>query len=107
MSTLKGKIYRVFEEQIVSEKFRKQEFVLETEDKYPHKVIFQLTNDNVALLQIFKGGYTVEVSYNIQGREWVSPQGETKYFNTLVAWKIRKLTSESAPDNNNNDDIPF
>ena len=33
----------------------------------------------------------IEVSFNIRGREWTSPQGEVKYFNTLEAWRIEKM----------------
>ena len=31
------------------------------------------------------------MSINIRGREWVSPQGETKYFNSIQGWRIEKL----------------
>jgi len=36
-------------------------------------------------------GEQVEVSFNLRGREWTSPQGEVKYFNTLDAWRIEKV----------------
>jgi hypothetical protein len=32
----------------------------------------------------------VEVSFNLRGREWTSPQGEVKFFNTIEAWRIEK-----------------
>jgi hypothetical protein len=35
----------------------------------------------------------VEVSFNLRGREWTSPQGEVKYFNSLEAWRIEKMGS--------------
>jgi hypothetical protein len=35
----------------------------------------------------------IEVSFNLRGREWTSPQGEVKYFNTLEAWRIEKVGS--------------
>jgi hypothetical protein len=28
------------------------------------------------------------------GREWVSPQGETKYFNSVQGWRIEKAGAE-------------
>jgi hypothetical protein len=34
----------------------------------------------------------IEVSFNLRGREWTSPQGEIKYFNTLEAWRIEKVS---------------
>ena len=33
----------------------------------------------------------VEVSFNLRGREWTSPDGVVKYFNTLDAWRIEKM----------------
>jgi hypothetical protein len=40
--------------------------------------------DNVSV------GEQIEVSFNLKGREWTSPQGEVKYFNTIEAWRIEK-----------------
>lgn len=46
MSEAKGKIIQIFQEEIVSDKFKKREFVIEeTQGKYPKKVCFQLTNE--------------------------------------------------------------
>ena len=39
----------------------------------------------------FKVGQQVEVFWNLNGKEWTSPAGEVKYFNTLEAWKIEVL----------------
>jgi hypothetical protein len=36
---------------------------------------------------------TIEVSFNIRGREWTSPQGEVKYFNSLDAWRIDRVNA--------------
>jgi hypothetical protein len=36
------------------------------------------------------------VSFNLKGREWVSPKGETKYFNTLQAFKIEAIVGNVA-----------
>lgn len=51
----------------------------------------QLVNDKCSLLDNIYAGTKVNVSYNLKGREWNSPQGETKYFNTIEAWKITKV----------------
>jgi hypothetical protein len=42
------------------------------------------------LLDQFQANDNVEVSFNLRGREWTSPQGEVKYFNTIEAWRIEK-----------------
>jgi hypothetical protein len=76
--------------QQVSDKFKKREFVLtlEANTDYPQHVSFQLTQDKTSLLDLFELGQELTVSYNLRGREWINPQGETKYFNTIEAWKI-------------------
>ena len=51
-----------------------------------HKILsFNLHKDNLQIGQI------VKVHFNLQGREWTSPQGEVKYFNTVVGWKIELI----------------
>jgi hypothetical protein len=76
----------------VSEKFSKREFVLtENTSQYPQDVLFQAVQDRCALLDTINVGEQVEVSFNLRGREWTSPQGEVKYFNSLDAWRIEKV----------------
>ncbi len=60
----------------------------DTESQYPQYVSFQLTQDKCALLDLFECGSMIEVHFNLRGRAWTSPQGETKYFNTLEALRI-------------------
>ena len=43
-------------------------------------------------------GDQVEVSFNLNGREWVNPKGESKFFNTLDVWKISKIGSNAIKD---------
>ena len=40
-------------------------------------------------------GEAVKVSINLRGREWVNPQGETKYFNDIQGWRIEKMQVEA------------
>jgi hypothetical protein len=73
----------------VTEKFAKREFVLtDASSMYPQDIIFQMAKDKLDILDVFGVGQEVEVSFNIKGREWTSPQGEVKYFNTLEAWRV-------------------
>jgi hypothetical protein len=75
----------------VSEKFSKREFVLtDNASMYPQDIMFQLTQDKYNLIDGFNVNETIEVSFNLRGREWTSPQGEVKYFNTIEAWRIEK-----------------
>jgi single-strand DNA-binding protein len=43
------------------------------------------------VINAFKVGNEIEVSFNLRGREWTSPAGEVKYFNTLEAWRLERL----------------
>ena len=76
----------------VSEKFAKREFVVtDASSMYPQDIMFQSTQDKCSLLDNIQVNDQVEVSFNLRGREWTSPQGEVKYFNTLEAWRIDKV----------------
>lgn len=88
-----GKIRVINAEQQVGSSFRKREFVITTEEQYPQHIQLEFTQDKCDLLNNYKVGDSVSVGINIRGREWVNPQGETKYFNTLQAWKIEKQQS--------------
>ena len=81
----------------VSEKFSKREFVVtDTSSMYPQDISFQATQDKCAMLDGIQPNDQVEVSFNIRGREWTSPQGEVKYFNSLEAWRIEKVGEGNA-----------
>ncbi len=76
----------------VSDRFSKREFVVsDTSSQYPQDILFQSTQDKCSLLDQFQVSDQIEVSFNLRGREWTSPQGEIKYFNTLEAWRIEKV----------------
>ena len=88
---LKGKIKLINETQVISNSFSKRDFVITTEhDTYPQDIIFQGVQDKCTILDSYKIGENVEVSFNLKGREWTSPKGEVKYFNTLDCWRIEK-----------------
>ena len=92
MSELKstGTVYKVFETVQVSDSFKKREFVIKTNDKYPQLVKFELTQDNCDQISGFKEGENIVVHFNIRGREWTSPKNEVKYFVSLNAWRLEK-----------------
>jgi single-strand DNA-binding protein len=87
-----GKLRAIFDTKQVSERFTKRELVLElTDGKYPQSVLFQLTGDRCAVLDQFQVGDEVRLEFNLRGREWRSPQGDVKYFNSLDVWRIEGL----------------
>ena len=75
--------------QQVSEKFKKREFVItDNSSQYPQHISFQLVQDKCAIIDQYNVGDEIKVHFNLRGREWTSPQGEIKYFNSLEAWRI-------------------
>jgi hypothetical protein len=96
MFKLTGTVKVINPTQVISEKFSKREFVIETQDQYPQLVMFQATQDKCSLLDNVQPSSQVEVSFNLRGREWTSPAGEVKYFNTLEAWRIEKVGQGNA-----------
>ena len=91
MFKITGTVKVINPTQQVSEKFMKREFVItDSSGMYPQDILFQATQDKCSLMDSVQINDTVEVSFNLRGREWVSPQGETRYFNTLEAWRIEK-----------------
>ena len=98
MFKLTGVIKVISNTNQVSEKFSKREFVItDASSMYPQDIMFQLTQDKCSLLDAFMEGQQVEVSFNLKGREWTSPQGEVKYFNTLEAFRVEQSLGVSAP----------
>ena len=91
-----GKVKVVNPEQQVSASFKKRELVVTTDEQYPQHIMIEFTQDKCDLLSSYKTGEAVKVSINLRGREWVNPQGETKYFNSIQGWRIERLAAESA-----------
>jgi hypothetical protein len=117
-----GRLLEIQETQQVSDNFRKRMFILEHAEnpQYPEYISFELIQDRCDLLDSFQTGQDVEISFNLKGRKWVNPEGATKYFNALQAWRIEAVApgtsqapSETASATNNiaaaneDDDLPF
>jgi len=73
--------------------FLKRELVVTTEEQYPQHILVEFVQDKCDLLDKVQEGNSVKVSINLRGREWVDPQGVTKYFNQIQGWRIEKLES--------------
>lgn len=68
--------------------FRKREVVVTTEEQYPQHILVEFIQDKCDLLNSYQVGQNVTIGINLRGREWVNPQGETKYFNSVQGWRI-------------------
>ena len=89
---IQGRIKTIFAtETVVQNGFQKRDLVITTDGQYPQDIIIQFAQGNCAVLDRFQVGQMVKIHFNLKGREWTSPQGEVKYFNTVVGWKIEVI----------------
>lgn len=89
---VQGKIKMIGETQSFgSSGFRKREVVVTTEEQYPQHLMVEFVQDKTDLLNNYQVGQNVKININLRGREWVNPQGETKYFNSIQGWRIENL----------------
>jgi hypothetical protein len=102
----RGRIHAISEALQVTERFRKREFVLELAEnpRFPQFVQFQLTGDRCESLDGFEVGDEVAVEFSLRGREWTSPKGDTKYFNSLDVWQLER--SDGARDRDDEPPLP-
>ena len=108
MSEVTGKIKVINTTQEVSASFRKREVVVTTPEQYPQHILIEFNQDKCDILNNYNIGDEVKVSINLRGREWVNPQGETKYFNSIQGWRIEKQNAASSePVAQQESDMPF
>ncbi|QZE14606.1 DUF3127 domain-containing protein [Halosquirtibacter laminarini] len=86
--TVKGKLEKVLDMVTGTSargEWKKREFVITTqEEQYPKTICFTLFNDKVSLIEGFQPGSDVEVSFQVESREY---QG--RYFHNVNAWRIQ------------------
>lgn len=89
---IQGRIKTIFATETVGDNgFQKRDLVITTEEQYPNDIIIQFTQSKCALLDNLQVGQRIKVHFYLQGREWTNPQGEVKYFNTVLGWKIELI----------------
>ena len=95
-----GKLVEIFATVQINDSFKKREFVVEYSDnsQYPEFIKFELFQDKSDIIDGYKVGEEVEVSFNLKGRKWNDPKGGVKYFNTLQAWRISRKSAETRSD---------
>jgi hypothetical protein len=119
-----GRIKKIDEtKEYGSNGFKKREIVITTDEQYPQHILIEFTQDKCALLDNYQVGQDVKISINLRGREWINPEGEAKYFNSLNGWRIEAAQSSTPPpmapppenfeqvdtatEENEPDDLPF
>ncbi|TDD77090.1 DUF3127 domain-containing protein [Flavobacterium caseinilyticum] len=95
---VEGKIKMIGEvKKVGAGDFVKIELVVTTEEQYPQHILIEFVQDKVDLVDPYKVGEAVKVSINLRGREWVDPQGVTKYFNQIQGWRIERQDTSKHP----------
>ena len=97
---IQGKIIKIGATQMVGQNgFQRRDVVIMTEDQYPQYIPFDFVQEKCSLLDNFHEGQVVLISFNVRGREWVNPQGETKYIVNLQGWRIQDAmaAAQAAP----------
>jgi len=79
--------------------FRNRDIVVTTDEQYPQHIQIQFTQDKCDILNSYKVGEPVKVGVNLRGREWVNPQRETKYFNSVQGWRIERTAQADGRQN--------
>ncbi len=83
-----GHIKVIGQNQEINPTFRKRELVITTDEQYPQTLLIEFVQDKTDLLNNYQVGQQVRVNINLRGREWVNPEGQTRYFNSIQGWRI-------------------
>src|ERR1700733_1022381 len=105
-----GKLLAKYDTQQVSEKFKKREFVLELAEEingniYTNFAKMQLVQNKCDIIDRFKEGDMVKVSFNIKGNKW-ERDGKVNYITNLDAWRMESATSAPSAAGNNQSAAP-
>ena len=92
---LQGTVKKIFETQTFASGFQKREMVLETDEQYKQYLSVDFLQDKIDLLNNVSVGDSVKIGINLNGRLWTNPQGEEKCFNSIVAWRLEKVSGEN------------
>ena len=124
MFTINGKLIVKNDAEQITGTFKKREFVISDESsQYPQEIMFQLVQDKCDLIDSYNIGDEIKVNFNLRGRRWENPKtNETKFFVSLDAWRLEKVSQASPVTNlpprpppepahignqDDSDDLPF
>ena len=93
---LQGTVKKIFETQVFASGFQKREMVILTQEQYPQPISIEFLQEKVNLLDNVLEGEMVKIGINLRGREWTSPDGITKYFNSITGWRLEKVFDNNA-----------
>ena len=84
---LKGKVINVSDVQVITDKFKKCEVWIETQELYPQVINVQFAQDKADAAQSINVGSDITIDINIRGRKWTNKEGVEGVFNTIESWR--------------------
>ena len=89
---IKGRIIQVLPlqsgiGQVSGKEWKKQEYILETQEQYPRKVCFQVSGNRIEQYPVSVGDEVV-VSFDLESRE-----AKGRWYTVVRAWKIERVQS--------------
>lgn len=106
---LTGSIKKIAETKTFPSGFKKREFVITTEEKYPQDIQIETVKDNCEKLDKYKVGDRLTVKCNVKGNEY-----NGRHYVSISAWSFH--TTKTAPPEpdvsdfegaSNDDEVPF
>lgn len=103
---IEGKVVMLLPEQSgtsgkTGKEWRKQGFVIETQEQYPKKAVFNVWNDTVDAVKQLASGTKVKVSFRIESREY-----NERWYTDLTAWKIARVDEKDITGGNDRNNTP-
>ncbi len=91
---IEGKVFQMLPEltgtsQASGKTWRKQSFVIETEEQYPKKAVFNAWNDTVDAIKSLNIGEKIRINFRIESREY-----NERWYTDLTAWRIVKISEQ-------------
>ncbi|WGS82561.1 MAG: DUF3127 domain-containing protein [Candidatus Karelsulcia muelleri] len=85
-----GILKKIFDIKHFKNGFKKREILVLTEEQYPQNLLIEFIQRKVKLIENLSLEDRIKIFINLKGREWITPTGEKKYFNSIQGWKIEK-----------------
>ncbi len=90
---IEGRIFNILPEEsglnAAGNTWKKQVFVINTNEEFPRKIAFTVWNNNVDALKSLKTGDKVKVYFRVESREY---QG--RWYTDATAWRIVKIVEQ-------------
>jgi len=88
---IQGIIEKIYEPQVVTEKFTKQEFIIHQPGQHEQHIKLVCVNTRLGQLAKVQEGQLVECAFNIRGKKWSNPEGKEGINQTLQAFEVNPV----------------